>query len=101
MSRITRTLFAMSEDEVERSDELEFDRLENFRLVALICAVALLIVDLKFDIDWLCWPRAACWLGAAGACVLQARLRQRLRLPASAQYLWAGLYALVAALTLL
>lgn len=76
-------------------------RLEKYRLFALVAAIALLIVSIAFEIEWLAWPRALAWSAAGVIMILETRILKRMGRDADAGYLWAAIYFLIALLCLL
>lgn len=84
----------MSQDPYTRA----LERLDRYRLIALVTAVALLIVSIVFDVDWLAWPRAIAWAAAGVISILEGRIHKRMGHNPGGAYLRAALFFLVALL---
>ncbi|MCC6877993.1 MAG: hypothetical protein IT378_27020 [Sandaracinaceae bacterium] len=85
-----------SERDIER-----LERLQRYRLIAVIAAAVMLVIAIVFDTGWLDWPRAAAWGTAAVISLIEARLHQRLGHSTDGAYLRAVVLGLAALITLL
>jgi len=77
------------------------DRLEKYRVLALVVAFGLLLVSIVFELEWLVWPRALAWCAGGVVMLLESRVLKRMGRSPDAAYLWAALYFLVGILCLL
>jgi hypothetical protein len=84
----------------EADDARKLERLEMYRIGAMVVAIGLLLVSIVMGWDWLMWPRAIAWSVAAVVSVLEGRLLERLGRNARSAYLSALLFALVAVLSI-
>lgn len=81
-------------------DVRALERLEKYRVLALVVAIGLLIVSIVLELDWLAWPRAFAWSAAGVVSLLESRVLKRMGRSPDAAYLRAVLFFLVAVLCL-
>jgi hypothetical protein len=70
-------------------------RYEKLRVLLIVVAVTLFGVAVVFDLPWLHWPRAAAWILAGVAAIVEARAYKRLGRDPDATYLRAALCIVV------